>query len=860
MERASDLLERESELAALRAASIDAAQRRGSLALISGEAGIGKSSLVRAWVADPGAEANVLVGWCDDFLTSRTLGPFHDIARTAGGALADAVAQAATGAVLDALMTALDHPLRPTVLIIEDAHWADEATLDVLRYVGRRIDTMPAVLAITFRDDEVDANHPLRGVLGAWSTRAAHRVVLRPLSAAAVAQLTAGSDLDPAEVVAVTGGNPFFVTEVAHGHDALPESVADAVRARVLGLPEDARTTVELLSVVAGDVGPELLAGLGIDPEAIAAAESRGVLVVDAGTVRFRHELARRSVLTSLPVASQLAHHQSVLMALLDTDDAAAILHHAVEAGRGDVVATRGPAAAHEAFRAGAYRQAAAHQANVLAYAHLLEPDVRARLREEQAWTLYNLHRFDEAVDAATDAVAIREQLDDPVAHARALSVLSRMHYLANDPSAAIADVEAAGNLLERYGDDEERVEALVVRAVTYALVEEPADLAMELTEQAVALTEDLDRPDLRSLALNYRAIAQCAGGGTPDPDDLREAVRVALDAGYLELAARAYTNLSFELLLSREPSQAVLPVLDEALAFLEDHDFASHAFDIRARQAAVAFALGRWDDAERQLRELRSTTDQHGLIDLIALETLARIALRRGDPDADAVIRSAWTLARRSGATPYIGLIGVIRVEQAWLHDTADLGERLGELPLPRLRPRLRAEVLRYAQLAGGDVEVPGDVAEPWASGLRGDWQAAADAWQADERPYELAVELLSSGQVEPMLTALRIFDELGADPAARLTRQRLRDAGVRSIPRGPQPATREHPAGLTARQAEVLDLLTQGLTNTQIAERLVVSVRTVDHHVAAVLQKLGVSTRQEAAARAADLDIGWR
>jgi DNA-binding NarL/FixJ family response regulator len=125
---------------------------------------------------------------------------------------------------------------------------------------------------------------------------------------------------------------------------------------------------------------------------------------------------------------------------------------------------------------------------------------------------------------------------------------------------------------------------------------------------------------------------------------------------------------------------------------------------------------------------------------------------------------------------------------------------------------------------------------------------------------PYERALELLSSGEEGPMLEALRLFDDLGAEPAARLVRQRLRDHGLRTIPRGPAPATRQHPAGLTARQAEVLERLSHGLTNAQIADELVLSVRTVDHHVAAVLQKLGVPTRQEAAERARSLDLDGR
>lgn len=855
------LLERDDELGELRTAVARAAQGTGSVVVVSGEAGIGKSALIDAWSRDPGTDVRILVGWCDDFLTSRTLGPFRDIARSTGGALADAIAGADTGAVLDALQAELAHPVRPTVLVVEDLHWADDATLDVLRFVGRRIERLPAVLVMTHRDHDLAADHPLHGVLGALPSPA-RRLALRPLSTAGVRTLVADGGLDADEVLRITDGNPFFVSEIAHlGAAELPTSVADAVLGRVATLPPTSRAAVDLLSVMPRGADHDLVDRLGLRPDELVIAESRGLLAVDALGVRFRHELTRLAVRAVLPVAQRIQHHQAVLSALLNRDDEAAILHHAVEAGRGDVVAAHGPRAAHEAYAAGAHREAVRHQTNVLAYAHLLEPEDLAGLLEEHAWTLYNLHRFDEAVQAAERAVAQREDLGAPVALGRALTTLARMRFMANEPDAAIDAVEHAVALLAAHGNEEEAAEGLVARAVTYALIEEPAELARQLAEQCVVVTDGLDRPDLRSLALNYRAISQCAAGAQPDITDFHDAIRLALDHGHLELAARAYANLTFELMLSREPNASVIPALDEALAFLQDHDFASHAFDVLARKATVQFVLGNWDEAERQLRELRATTEQHGLIDLIALESLVRIAIRRGDDDADVMLSAAWGLARRCGAAPYIGLIGVIRLEHAWLaEDLTSAQARLADLPLPRLRPRLRAEALRYAQLAGVAVPLRDDDAEPWCSGLCGDWQAAAAAWERDGRPYEQAVELLASGQQAPMLDALEIFDGLGAVPAARLARRCLRDLGTRSIPRGPQRATRRHPAGLTPRQAEVLDLIADGLTNAEIADQLVVSVRTVDHHVTAVLHKLGVASRQEAAVRVGALDAGWR
>jgi DNA-binding CsgD family transcriptional regulator/tetratricopeptide (TPR) repeat protein len=855
------LLERDGDLAALRAATADAAARRGSVVLVSGEAGIGKSTLVRAWADDPGTDLRCLVGWCDDLLTRRTLGPLHDVARGTSDALREAIARADTGAVLDGILAELDDPLRATALVLEDVHWADEATLDVARYVGRRIDRLPALLVLTYREDALDPDHPFHGVLAALPRGAVHRLHLRPLSGAAVTDLVAGTPLDAGEVVRVTAGNPFFVDAVVREGGQVPASVTDVVHAQVQTLPAAARRAVERLSVIPRGADHDLVHALGLTADELAPAERRGVLEVDATGVRFRHELARLSVEASLPVATRLEHHEAVLAALLALDrDDITVLHHAVGAGRADVVVDRGPRAAERAAHAGANREAASHLADVLAHADLLEPELHAELLERRAWVLHHLHRFDEARVAAEAAVTLRAELGDPTAHARALNVLSRMRFVCNDPHGAVDATERAMELLEGSGT-EAQVEAQVARAVTHALIEEEPERAMQLTAEAVEATAALDgRPDLRSLAFNYRAIAQCAGGGTPDLQDFHQAVDLALESGDLELVARAYANRSFELLLSREPTRATLPLLDEALTFLEDHDFRSHAFDVRARRAGVLGALGRWDEAVSELTELRRSTDQRGVIDLVALEPLARIGVRRGDEEADDLVDVAWEMAERSAAAAFVGLIGVVRLERVWLQGRDDAERLLAELPLERMRPRVRAEALRYAQLAGVDVRVPPDVSEPWASGLRGDWEAAAAGWRADDRPYELAVELLDSGEVEPMLDALRRFDALGAAATVRVARQRLREAGIRSVPRGPQTATRLHPAGLTSRQAEVLDRVGRGLTNAQIAEELVLSVRTVDHHVAAALQKLGASSRHEAAARAAGLDIGWR
>jgi hypothetical protein len=223
--------------------------------------------------------------------------------------------------VLTALLTELDRAGHPTILVVEDVHWADEATLDVLRYLTRRIIELPAVLVLTYRDDELTREHPLQQLLGqASASGRVHRLPLRRLSEDAVRWLSATSRVDAGRVFTMTSGNPYFVAEVlATGDgDRVPSTVADAVLARVRRLDPATQDALEQLAVVPSMVerwlADALVAG-GL--AALAAAEERGLLTVSPPSVAFRHELARRAVADSVPVARRVELNRRVLQALV---------------------------------------------------------------------------------------------------------------------------------------------------------------------------------------------------------------------------------------------------------------------------------------------------------------------------------------------------------------------------------------------------------------------------------------------------------------------------------------------------------------------------------------------------------------
>ena len=306
------LLERQAELQTLGAAVERAAAGRGSAVLVLGEAGIGKTSLVHAFLAEVAGRARILAGGCEDLLTPRALGPLRDAARAApGGPLTAALSPSADpDLVFAAVVDELAAPPSPAVLVVEDAHWADGATLDVLRYLGTRVRDLPAVLLLTYRDDALARDHPLRAVLGVLGRTAATRLRLSPLTADAVRDLAVATSLNPAELFQLTSGNPFFVSEVlANPGEVVPPTVVDAVLARVRTLSPAAQTALDRLAVIPAGAEVDLVRVLVGDLAPVAEAERAGVVEVREDIVAFRHELARRPAARQARPRSARAGH-----------------------------------------------------------------------------------------------------------------------------------------------------------------------------------------------------------------------------------------------------------------------------------------------------------------------------------------------------------------------------------------------------------------------------------------------------------------------------------------------------------------------------------------------------------------------
>jgi DNA-binding CsgD family transcriptional regulator len=862
------ILERERELAELAEAARAAKLGNGSIVLILGEAGIGKSSLVDALRSALPAEGRLLVGYCDDLATPRVLGPLRDLIGSVGTTLTRALESGDRGQVIDALRSELEWPEHPTVLVVEDVHWADEATLDVLRFLVRRVPTMPAVLVLTYRDDELTRDHPLRQLLGrAAGAVRMRRLHLARLSVDAVRRMGAETGVDADQVFALTSGNPFFVAQVLASGDVggVPPTIAEAVRARLTDLDPATGDALELLAVVPSAAERWLVDAIVPGQlAALAAAEQRGVLTVTQGRVAFRHELARRAVLDSMPAARRVACNQAVLAALLARDgrvDLSRILHHAAEVGDDAVVIRYGPAAAREAVAAGSHREAVAHYRLVLEHRAAFTPAEQADLLGAYAVECYTFGLADTAVEAQKEAVRLRRGLDDRRALGLSLRWLSRMHWWAGGrPEADATGAEAVEVLLEA-GDQPALALALSNQSQLHALAGRCAD-AIAVGQLAVTMARQLGDDAIISHALNNVGMATWQSGDARGRGLIEESLAVALAADEAEHAGRASVNIAFNLIGDRDFDGADR-ILDAAMELAEQVEMLGFLRYMHVTRSMIHLARGAWDEAER---EARWGIDAEPNIACPALMVLGRIRIRRGQDGGGELLAQAWRIAQRLDEMQRVGPALSALAEAAGL---------AGDGPAPLDEVSLRSimestyermiglgfalfapEVGYWVQVLGGAGPLP--VSDhPYALQAAGRWREAADAWQRSGCPYEYAAALAASSDPEDLLTALTTLDGLGAEPLARRVRQRLKEHGVARIPRGPVASTRDNPAGLTERQVEVIRLVAAGLSNAEIAVRLVLSVRTVDSHVAAVLGKLNARTRGDAADRARELGL---
>ena len=475
----------------------------------------------------------------------------------------------------------------PTLLVVEDVHWADHATLDLLKYLSRRIARTPLLLALSYRDDEIGPDHPLITLLGEAGTTL-RRIALGPLSREAVERLASGR----AGVFELTGGNPFYVTEVLASELAgVPPMVRDAVLARAAKLTSEARQVLEMASLIPG--GAEL-GLLDAADEAIEGAAHGGIVRIESGAIVFRHELARRAIEESLAQSVEAT---------------------AIRASLGDT------------------RQ---------------EGD---NLRWQSRFNWF-LGRNAEARRTAAEAIAILQEHPGREL-AMAYSNRSQLHFLA-----------------------------------------EENDLAIEWGMRAIELATNLGDHEILAHALNNVGSAAVMANDLNGFEGLEESLRLSLECGYPEHAARAYVNIFTQAVRLRQYPRAERFVA-EGIDYCQERDLRSYEIYLFAWRARLHLERGRWDAAADDAQSVLAGHSISPINRIPALLVLGTVRARRGDPGGQALLDEAHHLAQPTRETQRIAPVALARAEAAWLRgdlpsaaedlrDALALADRIGE-PIER-------------------------------------------------------------------------------------------------------------------------------------------------------------------------------
>ncbi len=869
------LLEREAQLAELQQHATAAFEdRSGRVVLLGGVAGSGKTSLVGAFSRTLPTATVRLTGVCEPISAPRPLGPLLDFARRLGEGFAELVAQRADRQVIFAeLLEALRSTPLPQLLVLEDLHWADDATLDLLRFCGRRLSGSRVLLLGTYRPDELGTRHPLRRVLGDLaSAEAVHRLLVPELTAQGVAALSRGRDVDPQALFRRTGGNPFFVTEVlATGGDQLPVTVEDAVLARVSRLPNRARQVIELAAVIGPAQDVHLLERLTGDTSGIDECVAHGMLVGNGPKVAFRHDIAREAVLGSMSAGRLRRYHEAVLLVLengalpgfatgpgepyaAEGVGLATLAHHAAGAGDAQRTYEYALAAGRAALQLRAYREAKVQFGRVLALPGRVTGEERAELLQDYASACAASSDDPGSARALAESLTLLRRGSHTGKTARALmryaGVLS---VLGNVDDAERCRQEALG-LVGKVDDGADR--AWVYHFYAYALMlDRRNDEARDWARRAVASGKRAG--DHRVVASAYNVLV----GVMTIKERIGEARRyhraglTLINEGHGMDRTTATASMKSmlgsglgEVYRLREAEAALAEASDLAAAV--DLDSVHHY--ALAWRALVHLYLGRWSEAGELATWLLGIANLSLPTRVMAGAALGRLRLRRGDPEVWPVLDEALADALSTDTLQRLAPVRAARAEAALAAGDLDVAasEALAALPLA-LEHRHRwfvGELVYLARRAGSRVELPDWVEGPFAMQVRAEHRRAAGAWRRLGCRFEEARALADSGEVEHLWRAHAIFRELGAKPAAGRVADELRRAGVRKVPGEPRRSTRANPAGLTQREAQVLQLLAAGLRNSEIALRHGVSERTVGHQVSAVLAKLESTTRTQA------------
>jgi len=862
-----ELIERAGPLSLLRSKFEDVSAEEGHCIIVNGEAGIGKTSLVRAFCQGIKEKATIYLGTCDALFTPRPLAPLYDIIWQ----LLPSFSQLSPH-IEDRvnLFTQFFHSLGSqdgtTILVFEDIHWADEATLDFIKFLARRITRIHCLFILTYRDDEVHALHPLRNLLGQLPSHSFTRLQPAPLSKDAVSKLASEKGYNGEDVYSISAGNPFYVNEILASYSpGIPENIKDSILSVYHRLDDKTRRLWEMLSVQPTGFEVDYLEK--IEPQydtSLAPCLEAKILLLRNGRLFFKHELYRRTIETALSPFLRIALHKTVLQRFRDNfernGEIYRIIHHAKNANEHGLVVHFAPLAARQAASLGAHLEASRLYFSAIEYFQGNDKDMLAGFYESYAYECYLTNRVGEAIVYQTRATNIWKDKENLEKRGHTLWFLSRLWWFDGNRRQSEACAQQAIDLLA----DRPSSTAKAMAFSNMSQLKMLSDKAVECIfwgNKAIDLAKELDDRETLCHALNNVGTVQMRIPSNKQKgiDLLQQSLGIALANGYQEHAARAYTNLGSDAVRIKDYPFAA-KIIEEGLRYCEERELGSWQTYMLSWKAKLLLDTGKWEEAAGIAADLIGKSDHASIVKVGALVVAGTIKMRKGEPDALPTLLKARTKAFESMELQRILPALAALLEYEWVTgedhvERTALEYAIGLIGQPgHLRESSEFEFwlfkVRKQALPMHETEKGYRANNPKMA------LEAAAGWQRLGCPYEQAL-LLFEGDADSKKEAISIVHRLGAQAVYEKMKDEMRGSGITGIPRGLRKTTQSNPAQLTDRELGVLRLLKEGLQNKEIGSRLFISAKTVDHHISSILFKLDVNSRARAVQEATRLRI---
>jgi DNA-binding CsgD family transcriptional regulator len=860
-----ELVERDGLLASLRQIFRNVAVGEGHCVFVCGEAGIGKTALVKAFCKEQTDDCSIYMGACDALFTPRPLAPLYDILwQVNKDRWPIAAANEERSAFFAGFFQELHTKKGKLLIVFEDIHWADEGTLDFIRFFARRISFLPCLFILTYRDDEIHSGHPLQNVLGQLPPDSFSKLMVTPLSKQAVVKMATQKGYNGEEVYSISEGNPFYVNEILASYSpGVPDSIKDSILSVYERQKQGTKNAWQVWSIMPEgleiDRVPKIKLSMDIDH-----CFAISVIIVQNGKVVFKHELYRRTIEESLTPFKRIALNKMMLELFLkdfeEKGEIERILHYAKNANEKELVVKYAPLAARKAALIGAHKEASKLFLTAIEYCETNDIDLLVELYQSYAYECYLSNQIKNAIVYQEKALNIWLEKMETKQIGNSLCFLSRLwRFEGKGKKAEDFAVQAIEVMKEQPSSG--------ANAMVFSNMSELKMLSGESAEciswgeKAIAMAKELDNKEILCHALNNVGSVQMRIPSFKENgvELLQQSLEIALNNSYHEDAARAYTNLGSNALKMKNYVVAK-KAIEDGMRYCEEKGLDFWGAYISSLKARLNLETGNWTAACSIANDLLMNERQPAMVRISALIAAATVTIRRGENDVLSLLLEAKAKAFETKELQWVIPSMVAILEYEWLSaktviQKEDIDQTL--VLMQKTASDSKENEFAFWMRKAGRQRVPvNEITEAYDISSAERALKAAAVWENLGCPYEQALALFE-GNDDDKRKAIRIVHELGGTVVYEKMKQEMRNLSIKNIPRGIRKSTLSNAAFLTSREMDVLQLMGQGLQNKEIAAQLFISAKTVDHHISSLLFKLDANSRSKAVTEAIRLGI---